>query len=568
MTIRDPYHPVTCRCGTHFCKTCIEPIYKKKGPCPMCKEHFESIAANLQMKCTIENKKVYCTYKQGGCTWEGELRNLDSHLMDDSTAAAENCQFYPEPCKYCKAEIPRRLMFDHQSSKCLQRPHQCKFCNNYSSSYTDVTKNHILKCDFAPVRCPNAGCTAPSMLRKDLKQHLSKCPETIITCEFESIGCKYSGPRKDLSRHYQISMPYHMSLIAKHDSMERKALKTKMESELSKLNEELKRAMNAVGIFNQKNAEILQENARLNTEVETLKMELHTQNSIWEKRLLKEGSSLKDESLKNIQERKEETLDECSKKITEQVRRQVSHQMASIKREVKQENASFVTDLNKETDRKLQESFGLVYQDIQTLKDKADVSTRKHSALIKDVEGLTARTSLDGHSQIEYLTKRIEELEDFANITLSSQLGKQPVQVYLREFYKWKVGNGEWISPPFYLDSYKLCLTAFVNGDPQQSAGGHFSLYAHLMRGENDSELPFPFQRTLTLELVHKYNKANNKKQLLPYTRDMMKKYNGRVAGPEDKAKGWGFARFISHAELNSFFHGDPERLIIKVSLS
>ena len=431
--LRDPYHPVTCKCGTHFCKTCIEPIYKKKGPCPMCKERFESIAANLQMKCTIENKKIYCTYKQDGCTWEGELRNLDSHLMDDSTAAAENCQFYPEncqfypePCKYCKAEIPRRLMFDHQGSKCLRRPHQCKFCNNYSSSYTDVTKNHILKCDFAPVRCPNAGCTtAPSMLRKDLKQHLSKCPETIITCEFESISCKYSGPRKDLSRHYQISMPYHMSLIAKHDSMERKALKTKMESELSKLNEELKGAMNAVGIFNQKNAELLQENARLNTEVETLKRELHTQNSIWEKRLLKEVSSLKDESLKNIQERKEETLNECSKRITEQVRRQVSHQMASIKREVKHENTSFVTDLNKETDRKLQESFGMVYQDIQTLKDRADMSTRKHSALIKDVEGLhvTAKTSFGGHSQIE--TKRIEELEDFTKFTLSSQLGNQ-----------------------------------------------------------------------------------------------------------------------------------------------
>ena len=130
------------------------------------------------------------------------------------------------------------------------------------------------------------------------------------------------------------------------------------------------------------------------------------------------------------------------------------------------------------------------------------------------------------------------------------------------------MGNDEWISLPFYLDGYKLCLTAFVNGDPHQSSDGYFSLYAHLMKGDNDNQLSFPFQHTVTLELVHKSNEANNKKQNLPYTSSMKRKYNGRVTGPKDKAKGWGFARFISHAELNSFFHGDPERLIIKISLS
>ena len=42
--------------------------------------------------------------------------------------------------------------------------------------------------------------------------------------------------------------------------------------------------------------------------------------------------------------------------------------MANIKREVKYENTSFVTDLNKETDKKLQESLGLVlpgYSDLE-----------------------------------------------------------------------------------------------------------------------------------------------------------------------------------------------------------
>ena len=84
LILKDPYYPINCKCGTHFCMTCIDWVYKTKGPsCPMCKEHFEGIAANLELKRALENKEVYCTYKLGGCTWKGALRNLDSHLMDN-----------------------------------------------------------------------------------------------------------------------------------------------------------------------------------------------------------------------------------------------------------------------------------------------------------------------------------------------------------------------------------------------------------------------------------------------------------------------------------------------------
>ena len=96
--------------------------------------------------------------------------------------------------------------------------------------------------------------------RKDLYQNISKCPEAVTSCEFDSIGCKYSGPRRDHGRHNEISMPYHMSLVAKHNSMERKDLRTKLENEVGKVREEVKGALNTVGVMNQVNAELVQKN--------------------------------------------------------------------------------------------------------------------------------------------------------------------------------------------------------------------------------------------------------------------------------------------------------------------
>ena len=64
--------------------------------------------------------------------------------------------------------------------------------------------------------------------------------------------------------------------------------------------------------------------------------------------------------------------------------------------------------------------------------------------------------------------KQFEDLEDQALVTLSSELGKQPIVITLRIVAYWKVEKKEWNSPPFYLDGYKFSLTAFVNGDPEK----------------------------------------------------------------------------------------------------
>lgn len=69
-----------------------------------------------------------------------------------------------------------------------------------------------------------------------------------------------------------------------------------------------------------------------------------------------------------------------------------------------------------------------------------------------------------------------------------------PVTFTIDNFSARKQNDEEWISPPFYthVAGYKMCLAIYTNGNTE-SRGTHVSVYLHLMHGENDDYLPWPF---------------------------------------------------------------------------
>lgn len=52
------------------------------------------------------------------------------------------------------------------------------------------------------VRCPNDGCDE-TMERCDARDHVTKCPHTLISCKYEHIGCTTELKRKDKAAHEQ-----------------------------------------------------------------------------------------------------------------------------------------------------------------------------------------------------------------------------------------------------------------------------------------------------------------------------------------------------------------------------
>ena len=78
LVLRDPYQ-ATC-CGTSFCHTCSQRIKTGNNHCPTCRKDNFEVFPNKGLKRSIYQLRVFCTHRKGGCTWEGELGELEYHL--------------------------------------------------------------------------------------------------------------------------------------------------------------------------------------------------------------------------------------------------------------------------------------------------------------------------------------------------------------------------------------------------------------------------------------------------------------------------------------------------------
>ena len=119
MIFREPN--LTSCCGNHFCRACIEPIIEAGNPCPLCKESSFSTMRNKGLERELKQEKVWCSYKERGCQWSGELGKLDEHTNSD-------CPYVKVECSLgCGAIMERRCLSEHESGPCPNRPWYASF---------------------------------------------------------------------------------------------------------------------------------------------------------------------------------------------------------------------------------------------------------------------------------------------------------------------------------------------------------------------------------------------------------------------------------------------------------
>ena len=233
-------HQVTC-CGKSFCKDCIKKIKARSQPCPTCKEdEFESFP-NKGLQQPLYGFAVFCSNKERGCVWKGELGQLDQHI--NSTPDKEvGCEYTNIVCLFCDKLHPRHEMEQHQASLCPKRPFNCSTCEEYESTYEDVVNSHAPVCKCRPVECPNS-CGADNLQHQHLEEHVSsQCPLTYVECEFSDAGCDAKVYRKNLASHLSDNLVTHMSLLAMENRKLKMELK-KQEEKASTENRELKQQL-------------------------------------------------------------------------------------------------------------------------------------------------------------------------------------------------------------------------------------------------------------------------------------------------------------------------------------
>ena len=79
-------HLVSC-CGHNFCGSCIERVKASEGSCPMCNKEKYQFIINKERLRFINGLEVYCSNKEKGCQWKGELKNMSTHLNKEKENA-------------------------------------------------------------------------------------------------------------------------------------------------------------------------------------------------------------------------------------------------------------------------------------------------------------------------------------------------------------------------------------------------------------------------------------------------------------------------------------------------
>ena len=126
-----------------------------------------------------------------------------------------------------------------------------------------------------------------------------------------------------------------------------------------------------------------------------------------------------------------------------------------------------------------------------------------------------------------------------------------PFYFTLENYAHLKKNALRWFSPPFYSHAlgYKMCFEVDVAGS-SVGEGTHVSVLAHLMRGEFDEQLKWPFHGLVKIKLLNEVGDRNHFEGIIEYDDDTPLVNSGQVTDRE-KGMGWGIPLFIENSKLS-----------------
>ena len=133
---------------------------------------------------------------------------------------------------------------------------------------------------------------------------------------------------------------------------------------------------------------------------------------------------------------------------------------------------------------------------------------------------------------------------------MQAQSREIPVLYKFTNFNQHKTLRDKIYSPAFYTSpkGYKMCISVYANGN----GGGentHISVFAFLMKGENDDYLPWPFTGTVTVELLNQLEDKNHHSMTMKFTSDIHTA-SQQVVDKERSNLGFGWYKYIPHSDL------------------
>jgi hypothetical protein len=175
------------------------------------------------------------------------------------------------------------------------------------------------------------------------------------------------------------------------------------------------------------------------------------------------------------------------------------------------------------------------------------------------------------------LEKELKSKQAVVHVVRSDQpVSKQPPATFvtgtykpefaMTDFEKYQMDGDKWLSPPFYIhpDGYKVCLHVCPNGSGS-GKGTHLSVYVHLMRGEFDDQLKWPYRGEVTVKLVNQDEDKDHVVKTVHFTTSLSDKSCNRVIAGDRASSGPGYSRFLCLTRLRpKYLKNDCIKLCIK----
>lgn len=186
--LRDPFQFLCC--GNHVCRECTTALQAtSNAACPHCKKLVNDVVEDKHHKRKIWNLRVRCHYRNEGCKWEGDLRDLQRHVNSNGP------QFTDCACG-CGEEVRTRstctFALNPLIAYCKKRPISCIYCS-LKGTYDKITSSHCFTCADFPVECPNNCHIEQSILamgvfkQSHLQKHLEQeCSQRVVTSSKQS----------------------------------------------------------------------------------------------------------------------------------------------------------------------------------------------------------------------------------------------------------------------------------------------------------------------------------------------------------------------------------------------
>ena len=178
LVSHDPYLSVCC--GHVFCKSCIDNTKRNTaivGVCPVCRSEEFTTVVNKQVDRLVKSLRIFCTNRDKGCNWQGELIDIDNHLSN-----SDGCQFEDVQCtNECGQVLKRHHLKCHLDSECPNRKIVCMYCHA-KIQYKFINDKHKKECPKFPLPCPNK-CKVDNILRENLQKHLGD------ECRLQNVEC-------------------------------------------------------------------------------------------------------------------------------------------------------------------------------------------------------------------------------------------------------------------------------------------------------------------------------------------------------------------------------------------